>query len=274
MPNTTIKRNRDDEYTISYQPSLIHGGARRGVVGDFSASSRRRMLVHLKECAAVYVSLGTLTYPADFADAGNHKKHIRAFAERCKRKFWNDTGFSLFWFLEFTKKGIPHYHFFANRFLGKLWLGRAWYAVVGTARPEHLLAGTRIEFLTRGEKGARSYAAKYASKFQQKELSNLPISHGQNEKTAQGRWWGVIGDRSVVAADIVKYSNKTSTYIEINKEIACIHAILRDACGQQKAKRWSSRFAQGFSVSDDWTMLMIGTHFQRIKALVCLSSAT
>lgn len=170
--------------------------AKRGDVSIFTESSRRRMLKFLRSCSAGYRSIGTLTYPAGF-DASAFRSHWRAFASRWRRLFAGDDGASLFWFLEFQSNGQPHYHFFCNRYIEKGWLSTAWSSICRTGCIDHYRAGTSIEGLRGKRQSVLAYAAKYAAKNDQKAMPAVYEAEGA------GRWWGIVGDRSVVSASIV-----------------------------------------------------------------------
>ena len=172
---------------------------KRDVVGEFSDASRRRMLRYLESSKAGYFSIGTLTYPhmQDQEIARQYRKHFRAFAERVKRLFAHDQNFSLFWFLEFQKNGRPHFHFYTNRFIEYGWIAAAWYQIVDSGCAEHAKAGTSIEGFRSGKAGLLKYAAKYSAKRDQKTMPDVY----KNSKST-GRWWGIVGNRSVVSAAI------------------------------------------------------------------------
>jgi hypothetical protein len=158
---------------------------------------------YLRSAVARFTVLGTLTYPAtdEWREA---KQHFRRFAARLRRKFRDDPDFTCFWFLEFQANERPHFHFFANRRIGRDWLSTAWAECVDSESfSRHLAAGTRIERLKRGKSGAVSYAKKYARKQEQKKLPPLLENQGF------GRWWGIIGDRRTVCASTAWRSNET-----------------------------------------------------------------
>jgi len=70
----------------------------------------------------------------------------------------------------------------------------SWYDICATGDTRHARAGTNVEIIK--EKGhVIAYAAKYASKQDQKVV---PAGF-QNV----GRFWGVVGDKEVMAADIL-----------------------------------------------------------------------
>ena len=169
--------------------------AKRSNVDIFTDGSRRRMLKHLRSCSAGYRAIGTLTYPREF-DASEFRSHWRAFVERWRRLFASDHGASLFWFLEFQSNGQPHYHFYTNRFIEHGWLAVTWASITKTGNIDHYKAGTSIESI-RNLDSLFSYAAKYAAKSEQKTMPDMYKAKGS------GRWWGVVGDRSIVSAALV-----------------------------------------------------------------------
>ena len=165
----------------------------RGKITEFSEGSGRRMRAYLRTCTAEYKVFGTLTYPVGLSLTGPEiKRHLHVFKQSVKR-YCDNSAFSLFWFLEFTQSGVPHFHFFCTDFLPKEWLARRWYEIVGTEDLRHRQAGTRIEGFKRGRDGTIAYASKYAAKQYQKMIPEGAES--------MGRFWGVCGLRTVVAAD-------------------------------------------------------------------------
>jgi len=126
----------------------------------------------------------TLTYPGQFAMNDRvWKRDLDRFLKRLRRKF---PGVGGVWKLEPQERGAPHYHLVivGVSFIAKEWLSQAWYEVVGSEDPKHLVAGTQVQQVQSYE-GVLSYAAKYASK----GLQELP----EEWLDGVGRWWGVFG---------------------------------------------------------------------------------
>ena len=169
---------------------VVRRGGRR-----FTKDSARRMRFHLRNCGVQFRVMITLTYPATFPkDWRTCAAHLRRFLLRLQRRY---VGIRCFWFIEFQKRGAPHFHIFADRPVSLEWLSDTWAAVCADSVPEserelHRRAGTRCEFLRGGLGAAVSYAAKYARKQLQKE----PPGDFQG----YGRWWGYRGYRVVVGA--------------------------------------------------------------------------
>lgn len=179
----------------------------RGKIKGFSPSSASRMRRFLRTSEAEYSVFITLTYPGAFpVDGRTVKEHLRRFLQelsrvaRRRRLDGKATAepvkeFSAFWFLEFQARGAPHFHIFTTDTFDRDWVASRWYEIVGSDDLRHLRAGTRIEFLRGGRRGACGYAAKYAAKSVQKEVP---------ENFANcGRFWGVVGNRRCQAATIV-----------------------------------------------------------------------
>ena len=202
----------------------------RGKITEFTDSSRSRMLKYLRECCPTYTHMVTLTYPGFFPSDGREvKNHLRKFIQELKRyDFRNsissevsssftagDSGFSVFWFMEFQSRGAPHFHLLVNRFVPKDWTARRWYEIVNSEDQRHLRAGTRCEEITAGRAGISSYAAKYAAKNAQKVI---PAGYED-----AGRFWGVCGEKSCVSAATifdgrlrtldVRYNDKINRFI-------------------------------------------------------------
>lgn len=194
----------------------------RGNVTGFSRRSRTRMRDYLLSARSEYVVMGTLTYPIGLWNGSRRfldcKRDLRVLADRLRRSVGRegalsgpgtegacgavrpvrqlggrDRQWSFFWFVEFTNRGVPHFHFYCTHYVDKAWLARAWFEIVGSGNLCHLQAGTRIERLRIFGRGAQArYATKYALKLTQKSLPS-------GERI--GRWWGVQGSREVLEAD-------------------------------------------------------------------------
>lgn len=186
------------------------GGRPAGaVISEFSQRSRYQLLHFMKNCDADFRSMMTLTYPREFpADGRIVKAHLRALKERLRRR-WVD--FRAIWFLEFQRRGAPHYHVMCEwdlasygdpvlkrRWRGKRkdasywtvplleeWLALSWYEIVGSGDERHLRAGVSWEIVETTD-GALRYGAAHAAKPNQKQV---PLLY-QNV----GRFWGKIGE--------------------------------------------------------------------------------
>jgi len=162
------------------------GGKRKAITG-----MSRKSMSALKETARNVTGLSamlTLTYPAEFPCNGKIVKNHLALI----RKWLTYRGIGAFWFLEFQRRGAPHFHLFTTATVEKQDLSEAWYKIVGSGDEKHLRAGTKVE-LIRKPHAIASYAAKYASKAEQKE-----VPEGYEEV---GRFWGNFGGVKVVPVD-------------------------------------------------------------------------
>lgn len=180
------------------------GGNDRGKISEFSAGSSKRLKEYLRTCESDYHTLLTLTYPAGEGYSGERaKRDLKVFVQRIRRNKGTVVNgllpLSIFWFMEFQGRGSIHFHCFLNARIPKSEVSKMWYEVCGTDDARHLASGTKIEAFRAGRKGALSYAAKYAAKHEQKAP---PKSFGW-----VGRFWGVFGCRSRVAAAMVFNSN-------------------------------------------------------------------
>jgi hypothetical protein len=122
----------------------------------------------------------TLTYPSEYPSSGKEiKSHLNRFLS------WMRSGHPMryVWFLEFQKRGAPHFHILTEGDMSphKYDVSEAWYRAVGSSDPKHLKAGTRTEKI-RKQGGAANYAAKYGAKREQKEVP-------ENFRDV-GRFWG------------------------------------------------------------------------------------
>ena len=187
-------------------------GGQRAQITEFSMQSRYRLLHTCKNCNADFASMITLTYPADFpSDGKTVKLHLEEFRRRLLRKFPGILGI---WFLEFQRRGAPHFHILLSlkiwelgplverkRHLKKLgtkifrtveslqdWASKAWFKIVGSGDEKHLRAGVAWEVIEE-EDGALRYAACHAAKPHQKKVPK--------DYSDVGRFWGVVGPLKV-----------------------------------------------------------------------------
>jgi len=160
----------------------------RDVVTEFSKASRQRLAFVAANTSVEFTTMITLTYPGEYPTDGEKvKRDRRAFQDWLRRDQGNPE---YLWFLEFQKRGAPHYHILTDQLWPKTRLDEkalrfrvaaTWYRQVGSGDPRHLAAGTRTEKL-RTARGGACYAVKYSMKMQQK----LVPADYQNV----GRFWG------------------------------------------------------------------------------------
>ena len=197
------------------QPQKFVDSCRSSIVG-FSAGSGCRMRKYLRESMANYTQMVTLTYPFSYSIDGKEiKEHLRRFLQEMRRENvrWcnlhsgRPKEFSAFWFLEFQERGAPHFHILCTWAPMRDWVAETWYRIVNSEDVRHLSAGTRVEYLRHGRKGAVSYASKYACKMEQKIVPGNYLNCG--------RFWGVCGRRGTLsAATFVSEADKTKTDVQ------------------------------------------------------------
>ena len=240
-------------------------GAIRGSITEFSPSSRAGMRHYLRACNAEYQNMVTLTYPSEWPIDGQKVKiDLASFFKRCKR-FWDDAGHaginpSAFWFLEFQKRGAPHFHIFTTHFIPHDLVSRWWYEIVGSNDPKHLKAGTRCEKLRHGKGGLCAYASKYANKNEQKLV---PI-----EYTGVGRFWGVFGDRSTSTAAFA-FNAREASLPRVEFQITELKRQIKLALEMKKAKILVKK--DGFRllcVTDIFVMALLSRQINRIAGVL------
>lgn len=158
---------------------------KRGEIAEFTWNSRRNLAFTAANTDVSFRTMITLTYPASWPlDGRESKRHLAAFLQFLRRV---DGDVDYLWFLEFQRRGAPHYHLLVST---PVWsfdrghVSRRWYTIVGKLSDNHLLAGTRVEKLRSPEGGSR-YAVKYALKMSQKM-----VPHAYQNC---GRFWGCSG---------------------------------------------------------------------------------
>lgn len=116
-------------------------------------------------------------------------------------------GIQLFWYLEFQKRGAPHFHGIIDKEIDKKELKKMWYEIVNSNYPWHLIKGAHIEPI-RSLEGYAHYLTDYLTKEQQKivpfEFRNV------------GRFWGY--SRSLLDPHIIKIILGTESEINSFKK--------------------------------------------------------
>ncbi len=166
------------------------GGGVRKEITMLSRQARQRMYFTARNIDGL-THMITLTYPAEYPHDGEVVKyHWKLF-----RQFLTRNGFDYgFWFLEFQRRGAPHFHVFlpaVKKERDERWLHTVsyrWAEIVDSSDfSKHVRAGTRFEKLRR-EGAVGGYVYKYALKSEQKEVP-------ENYRNV-GRFWGVWGEQA------------------------------------------------------------------------------
>jgi len=156
----------------------------RGEIKVFSKKSRERLAFIAANTSIRFTAMITLTYPSEYpSDGALVKSHFHAMLVALRRRAKGEL--SHLWFIEFQKRGAPHFHILARGITvdndTRRWLSKRWYTIVGSNDTKHLWAGTRLERL-RSKDGAAHYAVKYAYKMKQKIVPR--------DYRNIGRFWG------------------------------------------------------------------------------------
>jgi len=169
----------------------------RGEIKNWSLRSRQRLAFVAANTDANFRTMITLTYPQIYSNDGQRiKRDLDTFLKWLRRE---TAGCSYLWFLEFQKRGAPHYHILIDWPMPRTRQGErevrfrvaaTWYRIVGSGDAKHLAAGTRTERV-RKDDGAKRYAVKYALKMEQKAV---PPAYRN-----VGRLWGASRDVMPVA---------------------------------------------------------------------------
>lgn len=165
----------------------------RGEIKELSAASRRRLALVARNLEPGRVRcLITLTLPGDWLAVVPDGRTLKVKAHRMwqelRRKY---PGIGGLWFLEFQKRGAPHYHAGVTVEVDRAWLAATWARIVaatGEERRRHELAGTGSEVIRLAD-GFTRYVSKYASKWEQKIVPDY--------FAGVGRMWGLFGSLRV-----------------------------------------------------------------------------
>lgn len=177
----------------------IKARGKRGKIKALSPAARKRFKLHLRNIREGSLNLFvTLTYGADYpVDGAIVKQHLKSMRQWLIKQGVKQG----VWFLEFQKRGAPHFHFFVqgNHTLTSAKVAKAWarrlkkYLPDSDAR-DKLIAVHQgnvkngrpcVEFV-RKPHALSYYGTKYATKSHQKEVPD----NYQNV----GRFWGYWGE--------------------------------------------------------------------------------
>lgn len=193
---------------VNYQwsPSGGAGGGIRGCITKLSRKALQRMKLHARNVPdGTFKAILTLTYPMEYSTDGREvKRHFELMKKWLQRNGCGDA----FWFLEFQRRGAPHFHLLLKNWpsSGIDGVSRAWHQIVGTDDKKHLewhlgnLSGTPCLEWLRNPHAASAYVTKYASK---KEQKDVPADY-QNV----GRFWGYWGE----ARPVWKFVSGSGSY--------------------------------------------------------------
>ena len=168
------------------------GGGRRGVITCLSDGAKNRMKLFFRNVPEGYNQFLTLTYHNNYPTDGKvTKEHLHRMVKWLKRNGVSDGA----WFLEFQRRGAPHYHAIikGSQSVTALRVAAAWCRIIGEPlnsdcfrwHAGKLKNKPALEWI-RKPHAISSYVTKYATKSDQKEV---PEDY-QNV----GRFWGVWGD--------------------------------------------------------------------------------
>lgn len=108
-------------------------------------------------------------------------------------QWFRDREIRLFWFLEFQKRGAPHFHGIIDKEVNYDELRKEWYKIVNSNDPKHLIYGVHMSEI-RSNDGYAHYLTGYLTKEEQKIVPD--------EFQDVGRFWGY--SRSLLEPNITK----------------------------------------------------------------------
>lgn len=173
------------------------GGAERGSIQGFSASSRRRLMYAIASIRrdADLPCFVTLTYPKTFPSPKESKRHLKMFCQRLQRAY---TQVSAIWKLEPQERGAPHYHLLVwgvDVQELKHFVPYAWHDIAGQGDEFHIMfhlgllhQSKHCVSLVNSFRGVWSYASKYLGK-------TFEVAGWEEKYT--GKFWGYV-NRSLI----------------------------------------------------------------------------
>lgn len=152
---------------------------KRGEIVEFTQDSRNRLAFVANNTPVTFEWMVTLTYPSEFeTDGKTVKAHLNKFLTWMRKA---KPGVQYLWFLEFQRRGAPHFHILLDMPLDRQKVSERWFDHVNSGDVKHIRAGTNVERIRKPD-GARRYAVKYSMKMKQKKV---PKAYRN-----VGRFWG------------------------------------------------------------------------------------
>lgn len=161
---------------------------KRGAIKRMSRKSKERLALFVAETQLKFITMVTLTYPAEYRITGKEAKDNLNKVLTYLRGEYPFIGY--LWFMEFTKAGQVHFHILIDRqilSLGRVELARYWGYMIAKNHDDLekiFYTHNREEQIgaTRSHDGAKRYALKYALKSESKDV---PTRFNN-----VGRFWG------------------------------------------------------------------------------------
>lgn len=230
-----------------YVTTTAYAHQQRERVSAFSERSRSRLVRYLEECTAEYSVMGTLTVGEYSADGRLFKQALDkwlCWAMRHLGKAQHGAPPSIFWFLEFQKRGAPHVHLYSTGFIEWRAAAVKW-AWDCMDQPEIFSSSTQFEAIKTGRGGQIAYARKYAAKLDQKEVPD--------EYMSVGRFWGVRGCSTVkVAVCRVKYDAIRRLGLECDVQaMRSLVSAMSSRKDEARTREWSD--GHGVLVKRNWS---------------------
>jgi len=178
----------DPDESSAPDDSETHQGGKRGKVGGYSESARRRNreFLHAIDRSADGLFV-TLTYQNHLPTPDEAKRDLDVFWKRINRSF---GGLSAVWKLEPQDRGYPHFHLlmFGTDYIDAQWLSSTWHDVTAETSAQHEKAGVDVEGHINVDGKIQAYMAKYMAE----TYDSWPDEAGEEWKE-MGRWWGALG---------------------------------------------------------------------------------
>lgn len=162
----------------------------RGKVAGFSPAARLRLIRRMARVNASEAIFLTLTFPERYPDAPEAKDRLRAFWERCRRR-WPRV--AAIWRMEAQRRGAPHFHILLFNIpfmpIEKI---RQWWEEINA----DLVAADPIQIDIKKLRNARrvmAYVSKYTAKLEEHQFRSYDAELFLDDGVYlhAGRLWGV-----------------------------------------------------------------------------------
>lgn len=249
-----------------------------GVVEVFSRKSRMRCRAagasvdwHAAYREGHRLAMVTLTYPDDWRSACPSPSELlrqrKALEKRYQRASGNKMEF--IWKREFQERGAPHVHMFGwwpfrvGGTPSTTWFSFNWYEVVASGDPNHLLAGTGMDyreaFKMSDPNRVGNYFASYLAKGKYKDYQNVAPDGWRNPNGSVGRYWGIVGlerlrvDVEITRDNMVKLQRLLRGYLGSQKRTERTRSSRNGARDDGNRRRYVNRRYKLRSLKGDLT---------------------
>lgn len=194
----------------SYPTTVMKKYGLRKAITSFSDKSRKRLLFVMRNSLCSWTHNLTLTYPKAYPLNGRTcKRHLNTLLTHLRKDY---PKIKYVWFLEFQKRGAPHFHIMLTCGIPQeKYASPLWARITKSGDFKHLKAGTQVKKFS-SDKDLLAFIANYAGKKEQKDVPE--------NFTDIGRFWGSSHKlvEGIVSLENVSSETINAIRVEYNKQ--------------------------------------------------------